>query len=89
MKLLEEAKELAYTESFSKGTMIIGDFKGEKVEDVRDKIREQMIREEMAFVYCEPESSVVSRSGEECIVAFCDQWYLDYGEEKWKAKAEK
>lgn len=27
------------------------------------------------------------RSGEECVVALCDQWYLDYGEEKWRAQA--
>ena len=26
------------------------------------------------------------RSGDECVVALCDQWYLDYGEESWKAK---
>ena len=27
---------------------------------------------------------VVSRSGDECVVALCDQWYLDYGNEEWK-----
>ena len=26
----------------------------------------------------------ISRSGDECVVALCDQWYLDYGEEKWR-----
>lgn len=29
------------------------------------------------------------RSGDECVVALCDQWYLDYGEDAWKAKATK
>ena len=24
------------------------------------------------------------RSGDECVVALCDQWYLDYGDEDWK-----
>jgi leucyl-tRNA synthetase len=31
----------------------------------------------------------MSRSGDECIVALCDQWYLDYGEAEWKKKTEK
>ncbi len=28
---------------------------------------------------------VVSRSGEECVVALTDQWYLKYGEPEWQA----
>ena len=35
----------------------------------------------------EPENLVVSRSGDECVVALCDQWYLDYGNEAWKSTA--
>ena len=27
---------------------------------------------------------VVSRSNDECVVALVDQWFLDYGNEKWK-----
>ena len=26
----------------------------------------------------------MSRSGVECVVALCDQWYIKYGEEKWQ-----
>ena len=40
-----------------------------------------------AFVYNEPEGSVISRSGDECIVSLEDQWYIDYGEESWKSQA--
>lgn len=29
------------------------------------------------------------RSGDECVVALCNQWYLDYGNEDWKAQARK
>ena len=29
-------------------------------------------------------AALISRSGDECVVALCDQWYLDYGEEKWR-----
>ena len=28
-----------------------------------------------AFLYMEPEKKVMSRSGDECVVALCDQWY--------------
>jgi leucyl-tRNA synthetase len=34
----------------------------------------------------EPERQVMSRSADECVVALCDQWYLNYGEEKWKSQ---
>ncbi|KAI0497194.1 hypothetical protein KFK09_020416 [Dendrobium nobile] len=30
----------------------------------------------------------MSRSGDECVVALTDQWYITYGEEEWKKKAE-
>ncbi len=28
---------------------------------------------------------VVSRSGDICVVALCDQWYIEYGKAEWKA----
>ncbi|KAG9258996.1 uncharacterized protein F5Z01DRAFT_614631 [Emericellopsis atlantica] len=86
-KQLEEAKELAYKEGFYQGTMVIGEFKGEKVETAKPKVRKQLIEAEEAFVYSEPERKVVSRSADECIVSLMDQWYLDYGEESWKQTA--
>ncbi|KAJ8976697.1 hypothetical protein NQ317_005914 [Molorchus minor] len=30
----------------------------------------------------------MSRSGDECVVALCDQWFLNYGEPNWKAQAQ-
>lgn len=38
----------------------------------------------MAVPYYEPTSEVVARSGDQCIVAACDQWLLDYGEDQWR-----
>jgi leucyl-tRNA synthetase len=29
----------------------------------------------------------MSRSGDECVVALVDQWFLDYGNEEWKKDA--
>lgn len=86
VKQLETAKELAYKEGFYHGTMCVGEFKGESVESAKPKVREKMIEANDAFMYAEPESKVISRSGDICIVAWMDQWYLDYGEETWKQK---
>eukprot|EP00834_Sanchytrium_tribonematis_P005162 NODE_295_length_10520_cov_1.134344.p1 type:complete len:964 gc:universal NODE_295_length_10520_cov_1.134344:1495-4386(+) len=83
---LIKAKELAYKQGFYSGTILVGEFKGQPVSEVKLKIRDQLIAKNDAFVYSEPESLVVSRSGDECIVNCCDQWYLDYGEEEWKQK---
>ncbi|RJE16383.1 hypothetical protein PHISCL_11280, partial [Aspergillus sclerotialis] len=35
--LLAEAKDLAYKEGFYNGTMLVGEFKGEKVTDAKEK----------------------------------------------------
>ncbi|GAA6061196.1 hypothetical protein JCM10212_001517 [Sporobolomyces blumeae] len=88
VKQLAEAKELAYKEGFYQGVMVIGDYKGEKVEDCKVKIRDDLVRANLCLVYSEPENTVMSRSGDECVVALCDQWYLDYGEPGWLKKAE-
>ncbi|KAF5007544.1 hypothetical protein FDECE_6135 [Fusarium decemcellulare] len=86
-KQLEEAKELAYKEGYYQGVMTYGEFKGEKVEIAKPKVRQQMFDAGVAFAYSEPERKVVSRSGDDCIVALMDQWYLDYGEDSWKETA--
>ncbi|KAJ9096600.1 hypothetical protein QFC19_007133 [Naganishia cerealis] len=84
---LAEAKDIAYKEGFNNGTMLVGDFKGRPVQEAKPLVRKQMIDAGLAFPYAEPENQVISRSADECVVALCDQWYLDYGVEDWKAKA--
>ncbi len=88
-KQLAEAKDLAYKEGFYNGTMTVGDFKGSSVADAKPKVRQQMIDQGLAVAYAEPESEVISRSADVCVVALVDQWYLDYGEAEWKAIAER
>lgn len=84
---LAKAKELAYKEGYYNGTMIVGDYKGDKVEVAKPKVKTDLIDAKMAFVYNEPEGVVISRSGDDCIVSLEDQWYIDYGEEEWKGQA--
>lgn len=38
----------------------------------------------MAVPYYEPEGEIVSRTGDNCIVATCYQWFLKYGEDEWR-----
>jgi len=85
---LQKAKEEVYTKGFYKGTLLLGKYKGQKVKDVKEKIEQEMIEANLAIRYAEPESLVVSRGGEECVVAYTDQWFLKYGEEKWRAQLE-
>lgn len=89
LKQLAEAKEAAYKEGFYAGTMLVGEFSGQSVQDAKPRVRERMIQASLAFAYAEPEGLVISRSGDECIVALMDQWYIDYGEPNWKSQAEK
>lgn len=41
---------------------------------------------ESDFRYFEPENEVISRSGDKCIVAKCNQWFINYGDELLKSK---
>ncbi|KAJ2048808.1 cytosolic leucyl tRNA synthetase [Coemansia sp. S16] len=86
---LAEAKEAAYKEGFYNGTMSIGEFKGLPVQVAKQMVRAQLIECHDAVPYAEPEGLVMSRSGDECVVALCDQWYITYGEEAWKALTKK
>ncbi|PKI83407.1 leucine--tRNA ligase [Malassezia vespertilionis] len=86
---LAEAKDVAYKQGFYNGTMLVGSFKGEAVPEAKPKVQKELLDAGLAFAYAEPEGRIISRSADECVVALCDQWYLDYGEESWKAQAEK
>ncbi len=79
IKQLSEAKELAYKEGFFKGVMIYGEFEGKPVEEAKTLLKKKLIDSGEAFQYAEPDGQVISRSGDECVAAHLDQWYLNYG----------
>merc|ERR1719215_434249 len=54
------------------------------VKQAKIEFRKLMVDANEAFVYSEPEKKVVGRSGDECVVAGVDQWYLKYGEPEWR-----
>ncbi|KAJ6126706.1 hypothetical protein N7523_002318 [Penicillium sp. IBT 18751x] len=84
---LAQAKDLAYMEGFYKGTMLVGEFKGEPVSEAKDKVRKSLYDSGDAFPFADPMGKVVSRSGDDCVVAYLGQWFLNYGENdaKWQA----
>jgi leucyl-tRNA synthetase len=84
-KLLE-AKEIINIKSFDDGIILVGKYAKTKVSDSRELIHDDLMRNGQAYYYYEPEEKVISRSNDECIVALIDQWFLDYGNEKWKEK---
>lgn len=81
---LAEAKEIAYLKGFYDGVLLIGPHKGKKIQDIKKLIQKDMVNSGTAVIYYEPEKTIISRSNDECVVALCNQWYLDYGEETWK-----
>ena len=81
---LEEAKKMAYQAGFYSGVMTTGPYTGMKVSEAKVKMAMELIEKQQACKYQEPQKEVISRSGEECVVALTDQWFLRYGKEDWK-----
>ncbi|KAK4523936.1 hypothetical protein GAYE_SCF00G1834 [Galdieria yellowstonensis] len=86
---LKKAKDLVYLKGFYEGKLVKGPYAGQLVQEAKNKIKNDLLSQKKAVVYCEPEFPVVSRSGDECVVALVDQWYLDYGDTSWKELAKK
>ena len=80
---LQEAKDETYLKGFNFGIMMYGPHTSTKVSDAKPIIKQEMIANLQACLYFEPESKVMSRTGDECVVASTDQWYLAYGDETW------
>ena len=74
---------------FSNGTMLVGPYAGQPVEKAKPLMAKLMFENGTAVKYFEPEDTIISRSGDECVVALCDQWYIVYGEPEWKEKTKK
>lgn len=80
------AKEEVYKAGFYQGQLLVGEMAGQSVMLAKSKIRDDLVSAGLARTYSEPEKKVTSRGGDECVVALCDQWYLEYGERSWRDK---
>lgn len=68
---ITKAKDKCYGEGFREGVMTVGLGAGKKVEEVKPLVKQFMIENGFAVPYSEPESEVVSRTGDSCIVGLC------------------
>ncbi|XP_022705875.1 leucine--tRNA ligase, cytoplasmic-like isoform X2 [Varroa jacobsoni] len=84
---LSEAKQMVYLKGFYDGILLVGPYAGKRIQDVKKLIQNELLERKEAVFYMEPEKKIIARSGEECVVALCDQWYLDYGDKSWKNMA--
>lgn len=46
----------------------------EQVDSAKTKVHNLLLTNKEAILYREPEKPIKSRSGDKCVVAFCDQW---------------
>jgi leucyl-tRNA synthetase len=85
---LTEAHDTCYKLGFDRGIMSAGGSKGKPVKEAKFLIRADMVKEGTAFIYSEPEKRIIGRSGDECVVASVDQYYLKYGDKDWRKQIE-
>ena len=69
--------------------MAIGEHKGKTTTEAKMEIKRELIRSGEALNYGDLTGKVVSRAGDECVVALTDHWIIDYGEIEWKMQTNK
>ncbi|MEM4504623.1 MAG: leucine--tRNA ligase [Candidatus Bathyarchaeia archaeon] len=90
---LEEATREVYRHEFHNGRMRdnTGKYSGLPVAEAKERVKKELMAEGKATIMYELLNKPVRcRCGTECIVKiFEDQWFIDYGNEKWKELARK
>src|SRR5438874_3625610 len=87
---LEAAKAEVYKTGFYRGVLNenCGPYAGMRVEVAKEEIRKELASKGQADGMYEPSGEVVCRCTTRAIVKVVDnQWFLAYGDPKWKAKA--
>ena len=87
--LAEKATEEIYTKEAHSGIMAVGEFKGEKVSDAKEKVGVSLKGKGQAFhIVTISNGPIFCRCGTHAVVNILkDQWFIDYGVPEWKAKA--
>lgn len=88
---LDEATETLYRSEFYQGIMKdnTGPFAGRKVSDIKEDVISYLENQQRAFRFYQPDQKPVTcRCGNDVVVALLpDQWFINYGDSKWKAQA--
>lgn len=79
---LVEAKKTLYQRSLNLGYY----FNGTSVIEGKEELVCDFRNSGFLIPYAESNQPVVSRSGDNCVVALSDQWFIDYGNPEWKEK---
>lgn len=84
--LVQEATARLYRIEMRAGLMTVGEYRGEPVATVRERIARQLFPEG-ARVLREFSEKVICRCGEEVTIRRVpDQWFLAYGSSEWKSR---
>ncbi len=87
---LEKATQTIYKDEYYSGIMkeITGKFKGLKVEEAKDAVAKKLKADNLATEIYETSKKAFCRCGGQIIVAVLqDQYFLNYGDKKWKQTA--
>ncbi len=86
---IEEATKLAYKEENRFGRMLVKGYEGMGEPEARERIRKELAASGSGFtIYVLTNSPVYCRAGHTVAVRVVEnQWFLNYGDEKWKAAA--
>jgi leucyl-tRNA synthetase len=83
-KDMAKIREFCNVTSLKSSTMNVGTYAGQGILDARIGIVDA---NPGIIPYYEPDQEAYSRSGDKLIVAKMDQWFIDYGDQKWKESA--
>jgi leucyl-tRNA synthetase len=89
---LETATQEIYSAEFYNGIMMdfTEEFAGQKVEHAKDNVAKTLMKENRVSTFYESSRKAECRCGGNIVVAVLpDQYFLDYGNKKWKTKATK
>jgi len=88
---LEDATKEIYSKEFYEGKLNsnTGEFSGKKISFVKEEVKEWISKTGKSDIMLEfTNESVKCRCGTECVVKLLNnQWFLDYANKEWKAKA--
>ena len=88
---LEDATKEIYSKEFYEGKLNsnTGEFAGKKIAFVKEEVKEWISKTGKSDIMLElTNESVKCRCGTECVVKILNnQWFLDYANKEWKAKA--
>lgn len=90
---LEDATNELYTHEFYRGRLssdprVVMNYSGMSVKDARERVREDMLKGNLADTMLDLAEPVRCRCGADCVVKILrDQWFIDYSDKGWKRLA--